>query len=165
MKKKSFSLESRAHLVLKRFILIGYWIRLNNKQPVCFQARGNSPGIVNANVDGFIVAIKLVYLYGHVTCDKRNKYYQSFWGCSNHPNKNYNDLNIYLRDIYSNQIITNHKDDTFGWYSRDCFTAVSKHTLFESIHNPLYVHQGFEMRIWYGDDKKDRNEELSEGET
>ena len=97
--EKSFSLESRAHLVLKRFIVIGYWIRLNNKQPVCFQTRGNSPGIVKANVDGFIGAIKLVYLYGRVTCDKRNKYYQSFWGCSNHPNENNNSLNIYLTDI------------------------------------------------------------------
>ena len=37
--------------------------------------------------------------------------------------------------------------------------------LFESIHNTMYVHQGFEMRISYGDDKKDQNEELSEGET
>ena len=54
---------------------------------------------------------------------------------------------------------------TFGWYSKDYFTAVSKHILFESIHNPLFVHQGFEMRICYGDDKKDRNEELGEGET
>ena len=61
----------------------------------------------------------------------------------------------------------------FGWFRvvsggiQKIILLLSQKTsgLLESIRNAMYVHQGFEMRISYGDDKKDQNEELNEGET
>jgi len=143
----------------------GYWIRLNDHRPVCFQTRGNSPGIIKTSYDGFIGAIKLIYLHGSISCDRRNRVYQSYWGCSNNPDKRHNNLNIFLTDSNSNQLLIKKQDLNYSWYSSEIFTPISPEFVFESMSKPQYVYKGFELQLWYGDDKKDRNEQFSEGET
>ena len=48
---------------------------------MCFGAKGNSYGTFAAPVDGNLVAIKLVYQFGYVTCDVDYENSWSFWGC------------------------------------------------------------------------------------
>ena len=60
--------------------------------PVCFGARDNTFGSFVVPSSGKLVSVKLVHVYGYVTCDKRNRAYWSFWGCCHYPK----DVNVVI---------------------------------------------------------------------
>ena len=57
----------------------GPWRRLNSNQ-MCFGAGDKQSGGFVVEVDGLIDAVKLVHLYGQVSCDVSNGRW-SKWGC------------------------------------------------------------------------------------
>jgi len=152
-------------------VIPNYWVRINGDRPVCFQTKGNSPGKFKSPYDGFMSAVKLVHLYGSVTCDKRKELHYSYWGCNRNSLHMWKNFNIYLTDKKGNQLLKDNdeKDDLkmFDWFSSEKFTPNSKEFVFmnQKTYNPMYVARDFEMFIWYGDDRKDRNEDMSLGET
>ena len=137
---------------------------MNTKGPVCFQTSGNSPGKFDSPYDGFISAIKMVHLFGAVTCDNRQYNHYSNWGCLNHSSHGPNDLNIFLVNK-NKQILRETEDYTWSWYRSELFTSTSKEFVFSNVKSPLYVNEGFQFELWYGDDMKDRNEDYSQGES
>ena len=70
---------------------IDRWVKLNY-QPVCFGAKDNQFGRFNARYGGNMAAVKLVHLYGYVSCDTRQTSYWSYWGCGNNPYAGIKDL-------------------------------------------------------------------------
>ena len=62
---------------------IDTWIKLNTI-PVCFGAKDGKFGKFSVLSNGLLLAIKVVHLYGYVTCDKNKVQYWSYWGCGAH---------------------------------------------------------------------------------
>ena len=59
------------------------WLKLN-LAPVCFGAKDDNFGSFNASTVGNLMKIKLVHLYGYVTCLVGHDNYWSHWGCGYH---------------------------------------------------------------------------------
>ena len=66
-------------------LLLAVWVKANTS-PVCFEAKGNRPGVFRSpNTAGKLAAVSLVHLYGYVRCAVDSDSYWSLWGCANHP--------------------------------------------------------------------------------
>ena len=66
---------------------------ISPKWRACSQAtRDNTFGSFVVPSSGKLVSVKLVHVYGYVTCDKRNRAYWSFWGCCHYPK----DVNVVI---------------------------------------------------------------------
>ncbi|KAL9952690.1 hypothetical protein ACROYT_G039981 [Oculina patagonica] len=56
------------------------WSQVNTA-PLCFGAKDRAFGAFNIPFQGNLAAIRLVNLYGYVSCDTGNKNHWSYWGC------------------------------------------------------------------------------------
>ena len=68
---------------MKIIFPLGNWQKANTA-PVCFGTRDTQPGSFYLPSGGGLAAIKLVHLYGYVSCDVRHPQHWSFWGCGQH---------------------------------------------------------------------------------
>ena len=60
---------------------LGRWRKVNSS-PVCFGARNHQFGRFSMPSSGRLAAIKLVHLYGYVSCSKHgDANHWSYWGC------------------------------------------------------------------------------------
>jgi len=150
------------------------WFKLS-KKPVCFEAKGNKFGAFNSKAEGFLSAIKLVYVNngGGVTCNKSANGLtpgRSKWGCSpDHPFIGKSSLNTLITTA-NNEIVFPKEDQlTYDipnfWYNMEQFDADSKILVFKRFHDPLYVAANQELRLWYGEDLADASENDNDGQT
>ena len=57
---------------METFFVLVPWIKMKTS-PVYFGARDNTFGSFVVPSSGKLVSVKLVHVYGYVTCDKRNR--------------------------------------------------------------------------------------------
>ena len=131
------------------------WVKLN-KSPVCFGARGNQNGrFTTFNRNIFVSSFMLVHRSGTVSSSKSNKATFSYWGHT--PSSG--SLAAVLTDK-QNKILAPDasKVDKNGWYTLAGYTASSSILVFCTPKKPHCVFANSELRLWYGEDLRDRSE-------
>lgn len=146
---------------------LGYWTRLNGDKPVCIFPNYDICGSFSSPYEGFVGAIKLIHVYGKVTCDKRNDYYQSNWGCNRDL---LNPLGIFIADMQKRIIFNRTGSDPPGnvklpWYSSSFFDGSSEELVFNRMNDPIYANPNYKLCIWYGEDLIDQDEIDNSGKT
>ena len=125
-----------------------------NKWPVCFEAKGNRFGRFYVP-GGRLAAIKLVHLYGYVSCHVHGPSFWSYWGCGDNPSMRLNTLvNAVITDS-SNHIllppIQFQKISNLKWYRVPGYNSLSPELVLHFFTSPKWVHPNQELRVWYGE--------------
>ena len=127
---------------------------------MCFGARDNRFGKFLVPSSGKLASVKLVHVYGYVTCQKDKPSYWSYWGCGKHSSlSNHVDVAITTSSgsvlLPSSQFIT---DKTHKWSLIPGYNSLSPELVLSAFSNPPSVTQGQELRLWYGEDLKNSSE-------
>ena len=134
---------------------------------MCFKAKGNQPGKFYAPTCGKLAAVKLVHLYGYVTCHNKVVSYWSFWGCGDHPSvPNHVDAVITRSD--DEVPLPPSQFNTFGkgkWSEIPGYNSNSPSLVMSAFSPPTGdVRAGDELRVWYGEDLVNWTEHDNDGE-
>lgn len=141
-----------------------FWHK-QNTSPVCFGAKNNQFGSFTAKTGSKrLAAVKLVHLYGYVTCNTRKVSYWSYWGCGS---------NALVRESV-NVVITTSTDqiilppsqlivrDNAKWSKIPTYNSLSPELILSSL-NPTPVALNQQLRLWYGEDLMNSTEGDNDG--
>ncbi|XP_073229569.1 uncharacterized protein [Porites lutea] len=142
-----------------------YFVRWRkvNTSPVCFEAKGSRFGRFYIP-RGTLAAIKLVHLYGYVSCDTRITSHWSYWGCGDNRWNGINtQVNVVITDS-SNHIllppIQFQKISNLKWYRVPGYNSLSPELVLPFFRSPKWINSKQEFRVWYGENLVN----LSEGD-
>lgn len=104
-------------------------------------------------------AIKLVYLYGYVSCSTRNPIHWSYWGCSHYES-------VKQRVCVAITTSGNHvllpasqlASDPALWTTVPGYNSQSPELVLSFYSHPRAMTPGEELRLWYGEDLTDITE-------
>ena len=127
---------------------------------MCFGARDDQFGKFFVPSSGKLASVKLVHVYGYVTCDTNKAYHWSYWGCGKHSSlTNHVDTTVTTSDgqvlLPSSQFIT---DVTHKWSLIPGYNSLSPELVLSAFSNPPNVTGGQELRLWYGEDLANSSE-------
>ena len=132
---------------------------------MCFSAKYREFGTFHAPLSGSLAAIKLVHVYGYVTCDVSAANSWSHWGCSKSSKED--EINV---------VITNSDDDLLlppsqlmtssetKWSKIAGYDGSSEELVLSVFSDPLSVTSGQELRLWYGEAFVDESTSDNDGE-
>ena len=129
------------------------WRRLNS-EPVCFGARGNQFGrFYIPPGGGNIGAIKLVYLYGYVSCDTRYSTHWSYCGCAYHGGVKQR-ISIAITTSANHILLPASQliPDASLWSTIPGYDSQSPELVLTFFNHPRQMTSGQELRLWYGED-------------
>lgn len=158
--------------LLVHFQVSGYdWVKLNT-DPVCFGARGQAYGsfyLPSSQSFYRLAAIKLVHLYGSVTCDSGSSTSWSYWGCYIPNFRSHVNVVVtigYRRILPAWKYIdkTNSNSKYRLWSRIPGYTGLSN-TLVLSDDYDRRLSGGQELRLWYGEDLRDSTDDNNAGRT
>jgi len=142
---------------LKRRFCTGRWRKVNSS-PVCFGAKNGQFGKFYVPKSGKLAAIKLVHLYGYVSCFATVTSYWSYWGCGDNT---WHDLNVKVNVVITtsanrmllppNQFITH----SAKWSKIPGYNSLSPELILSVFSDPHQVNSSQELRLWYGEDLMD----------
>ena len=124
-----------------------------SSSPVCFGAKNSDFGSFHANFYGKLAAVRLVHLYGYVTCDTRHKTYWSYWGCGSYG-AGLGKINVVITTqantviLPPEELIVTHSSK---WSQVPGYDSVSPELVL-SFFQPRQFQYGEELRLWYGED-------------
>merc|ERR1712048_385957 len=126
----------------------------------CYSTRGKQFGTFPLNHEGFLVAIKLEHVRGHVTCNRgQADYYNSNWGCNAGGDMGITNEHIgtFITDDKNDVIFPGNSGEGMAhlgqaYYKAPGFKGDSKELVFGSYCRPMYARRGQVLRIWYGED-------------
>ena len=142
------------------------WIKINTA-PVCFGAKGDQFGKFFVPTGGRLASIKLVHFYGYVTCDKRDKRFWSYWGCSTYLRALQDKVNVVITNS-SNHILLPSSQfmyESDKWSILQGYNSFSPEIVLSVFSNPLAVVKGQELRLWFGEDLVNRSEGDNDGKS
>ena len=122
---------------------------------MCFGAKGIQFGKFSVPSGGKLLAIKLVHLHGYVSCNTRQVYHWSFWGCGLHGGGLKDQVDVAITTsanrllLPPSQFIT---DNTYKWSKIPGYNSLSPELVLSVFSSPLTVSSGQELRLWYGED-------------
>ena len=123
---------------------------------MCFSAKHNLFGKFYLPSRGKLAAIKLVHLYGYVSCAATHPGYWSYWGCGhNHLTKN--QINVVITDAHDriilppNQLIVSGWLAAAKWYHDVGYSSLSPELVLSVFSHPRHVSSGQEFHVWYGE--------------
>ena len=139
------------------------WLKVNYS-PVCFGARGDHFGRFYTPSSGKLAAIKLVHLYGYVSCAAilgRSSF--SYWGCGylKHPHSWVNELVNVVIATSANHILFPPSQFVVSkekWSKIPGYTSLSPALVLSAYALPQSVSSGQELRLWFGEDFVNRSE-------
>ena len=117
---------------------------------------------------GELAAIKLVHLYGYVSCAKSKPNHWSYWGCG-HGIKNYINVVITKADNHNHIILPPNQLKVSGslaagkWYHDVGYSSLSPELVLSVFSDPLHVSSGQEFHVWYGEDLVNWTESDNDG--
>ena len=128
------------------------WMKLN-RAPVCFGAKGDQFGKFSVTSGGKLIAIKLVHLYGYVSCDTRKVAHWSYWGCSAHWSVG-NQVNVVITTSANHILLPSSQffKTRSKWSTIPGYNSLSPELLLSVLSSPLTVSSGQELRLWYAED-------------
>ena len=123
---------------------------------MCFGAKSHSYGLFTAPRSGNLVAVKLVHLYGYVSCDVNVYTHWSFWGCGENQ---WNGINTLVDTVITdshNHVLMPPKElerdlGGFKWYKIPGYNSQSPEIVL-SRFSSTPVNRGKQLRLWYGED-------------
>ena len=129
-----------------------------NNGEVCFGAKNDSYGNFTFTSNETVVALKLVYISGFVTCNKLTVPHGSHWACREEGK---------IRTVLTNTINgvifpQNYQEKA---YVLPGYLGNSSELVFNILSPPLRVATGDEYRIWYNDDLVDKTKDDNDGVT
>lgn len=142
------------------FHLPDRWVKLNH-YPVCFGAKNNQFGRFNVPYGGNMAAVKLVHLYGYVSCDTRRTSYWSYWGCGDNPTAGIKDMVNVKITTSTNHIIWPPSQFTtafYKWSKIPGYNSLSPELILSSFAQPSRVNSGQHLRLWYAEDLLNQSE-------
>ena len=123
-----------------------------NTAPLCFGAINDQFGRFFSPNSGKLASVKLVHLYGNVTCDTKIPQYSSYWGCGQYFSSN---INIVITDSNNSVLFPSREFivDKYGmWSWIPGYDSLSPELVLLALSNPPFVTRGQELRVWYGED-------------
>ena len=140
------------------------WRKLNSG-PVCFGARDNQFGRFYIPPGGGSVgAIKLVHLYGYVSCDTRYSIHWSYWGCAYHGGIQQR-VSVAITTSGNHVLLPASQlgPDPGLWTTIPGYDSQSPELVLSFFSHPRPMTSGEELRLWYGEDLASRTEEDNGG--
>ncbi|CAH3151493.1 unnamed protein product [Porites evermanni] len=138
---------------LKREIASVGWRKVN-KWPVCFEAKGSQFGRFYVP-GGRLAAVKLVHLYGYVSCHTADPTFWSYWGCGESQWSGINtQVNVVITDSNNHILlppIQFQKVSNLKWYKVPGYNSLSPELVLHFFTSPKWVHPNQELRVWYGE--------------
>ena len=139
--------------------LVDRWHKVNYS-PVCFGAKSNQFGRFYLPSSGKLAAIKLVHLYGYVSCDTNVISHSSYWGCGD---DSWNGINEKIDVVITtsgndvilppSQFITGPtRSQQLKWAKVPGYNSLSPELILSVYSHPRSVSSGQELRLWYGED-------------
>lgn len=163
--KINFSFKSV--LIVFYFHLPDRWVKLNH-YPVCFGAKNDQFGRFNTTYGGNMAAVKLVHLYGYVSCHTVSTSYWSYWGCGDNPDNDVKDMVNVKITTSTNDIIwppSQFTTEFHKWSKIPGYNSLSPELILSSFSQPSRVHSGQELRLWYAEDLLNESEGSNGGRT
>ncbi|XP_078384967.1 uncharacterized protein LOC144667431 [Oculina patagonica] len=141
------------------------WRKLNTS-PVCFGTTNSAFGTFKIPSGGNLqlIKLKLVHLYGYVSCVKNVARYYSHWGCG-FALQNPEYVLLAITDAY-NEILLPPKQlrsSAPRMVFVPGYTSQTPELVLSVFDNPLAVQTGKELRIWYTEDLLNRFESDNDG--
>ena len=133
---------------------------------MCFGAKNNQYGKFNVPSNGNLAAVKLVHLYGFVTCLNWGELSWSHWGCGICWKEN--QINVVITTTANaNGILlppSQFKTSASGtWYKIRGYSDMSPELVLSFFAHPHSVTAGQELRLWYGEDLMNFTEDDNDG--
>ena len=134
------------------FNRLGRWRKLNS-YPVCFGTRNNLFGkfhVPNTRRPLRLASIKLVHLYGYVSCETGTPSNWSYWGCAGLRGQ----VNVVITTS-ANHIILPAKQffvHHAKWSRIPGYDSLSQELVMSVAHHPFQVKSRQQLRLWYGED-------------
>ncbi|XP_066030666.1 uncharacterized protein [Pocillopora verrucosa] len=125
-----------------------------NTSPVCFGAKDDQFGRFYIK-SGYknLAAVRLVPLYGYVSCDTRHVSYWSYWGCGSYR-WGQGKINVVITNS-DNQVLLPPSEfivnDGAKWSRIPGYDSLSTELVL-SFFSPSHVDYHQELRVWYGED-------------
>ena len=130
---------------------LAFWEKANGS-PVCFGTRNTQYGTFYTPLSGKVASVKLVHLYGYVSCHKHNADNWSFWGCG-HGVKDLVNVAITTSDNHMilppNQFIGNRAGKWSKLPGYNSFNPVIELSVFS---HPYELSEKTELHLWYAED-------------
>ena len=156
---------------MKRLLFVflsDHWVKLHT-YPVCFGARGEQYGTFYApSGGGKLAAIKLVHLYGYVSCGASSSSSWSYWGC-NVPVVRYA-VGVVITTSRNSVILPPSKflksDSGLRhrkWSNIPGYTGMSPSLVLSFDSHPYRLYSRQALRLWYGEDLQDSTENNNGG--
>ena len=131
------------------FYSLAFWIK-TNVSPVCFGARNTQYGTFHIPLSGNVAAVKLVHLYGYVTCNKFNVNHWSFWGCGH---GSIDRVNVVVTRSNNQMILPpNQFVQTGKWSIVPGYNSFSPEIILSVFYSPVPLSAQTQLRLWYGED-------------
>ena len=114
---------------------------------MCFGARNHQFGRFLMPSSGRLAAIKLVHLYGYVSCRANEANRWSYWGCGGDP--------LFVAVTTStNRVLfpPNHFKDNSKEFRIKAYNSWSPELVFSVFSHPHWVSLGQQLRVWYTQD-------------
>ena len=135
---------------------------------MCFGAKSNQYGTFRSPSHGKLAAIKLVHLYGYVSCHYDTKSSWSYWGC-NLPcfaAKWRGRVSTPITNSTNHVLLPSSHFKVVGhtaWYKVPGYHSLSPEFVLAFFSEPHSVNSGEELRLWYGEDLFDYTEDDNDG--
>jgi len=151
-------------VVLEARSLGGGWHKLN-LSPVCFGARNNQFGSFYAHA-GNLSAIKLVRLYGYVSCEVTQTHHWSYWGCGITRSDLKDHVNIAITTTSNTMILPPSEFIVSGqskWSKVPGYNSLSPELVLSVLKDPHLLSSGQQLLLKYGEDMMNYTEEDNGG--
>ena len=126
---------------------------------MCSGTKGDQFGKFYVPSSGKLAALRLVHLYGYVSCHPRSYGRWSYWGCASSK------INIVVTNS-TNHVILPAEQFISGetkWSKIPGYTSLSPEILLSVFSDPVEITAGEELRLWYGEDLANKDEDDNEG--
>ena len=100
-----------------------------------------------------VAAVKLVHLYGYVSCDTRHVSYWSYWGCGLYGWRR-GEINVVITTSGDQVLLPPHEfiaNNSAKWSKVPGYDSLSTELVL-SFFSPSQVGYHQELRVWYGED-------------
>ena len=121
---------------------------------MCFGARNNRFGRFYLPSRGRLAAIKLVHLYGYVSCETGTSTSWSYWGCAGLRGE----VNVVITTranrviLPAGHFLVNANRRAGMWSRLPGYDSLSSVLVLRFFSHPLKVRRRQQLRLWYGED-------------
>ena len=135
---------------------------------MCFGTKYNQFDKFTVPVGGRLASVKLVHLYGFVTCDINIPYSWSYWGCSIYHGHLKDHVGVVITTS-ANRVLLPSSQFMLGGYGKYKWSKIlgynsfSPEIVLSAFTNPPSVAKGQELRLWYNEDLTNYSENNNDG--